>query len=152
VKILKRWLEICLRIGVNSPSIGESMSEEKNGVEKPVTELLPPVPITVVSSASNIPAEVVTPANQPNIRLNVIAPAVAIFVRFLHSFFTALVGLVIAGLTPEGGRLLYTSDFYHLVVTCASLAIPAAGVGLLKDLVTVFGRLEGKYPLFSGSV
>jgi hypothetical protein len=44
------------------------------------------------------------------------------------------------------------NGFGHLVLTCAGLSVAGAGFGLLKELVTVFGRLEGKYPLLTGSV
>jgi hypothetical protein len=43
-------------------------------------------------------------------------------------------------------------DFAHLVLKCMSLAVAGAVVLSLKDLVTIFGKLEGKYPLLSGSV
>lgn len=121
-------------------------------------EAIPPVMVTVIGGTGDGGAPLTngtvatTPDHQPNVITNVIQPAVAIAVRFGNVFGTTLVGLVVAGMTPSGGKLLYTSDFYHLVLTCASLALPAAALGLLKDLVTIFGRLEGKYPLLTGSV
>jgi len=93
-----------------------------------------------------------TPDHHPNIVVNVVSPLVAIVVRFLNLFLTTLVGLVVAGMTPAGGKLLYTSDFVHLVALCASLALPGAAIGFGKDLITVFSRLEQKYPLLTGSV
>lgn len=93
-----------------------------------------------------------TPDHQPNLVVKVIGPALALFVRFINLFLTSFVGLVVAGMTPAGGKVLYTSDFMHLVVLCASLALPGAALGFFKDLVTVFGRLEGKYPLATGNV
>jgi len=94
----------------------------------------------------------ITPAHQPNLLIQVVSPAVAIAVRFVNLYLTVLVGLLAAAMTPEGGALLYTSDFTALVVRCASLALPGAAVGLIKDTITVFGRLEGKYPLGTGAI
>ena len=87
--------------------------------------------------------------HQPDIRLVVITPMVAIFVRFANTYFTTLVGLVGAGLMSDA---IPAADFLHLVLRCAQLSVAGAGFGLLKDLVTVFGRLENKYPLMTGSV
>jgi hypothetical protein len=87
--------------------------------------------------------------NQPNIRLVVITPMVAIFIRFANTYFTTLVGLVGAGLISDA---IPATDFVHLVGRCAQLSVAGAGFGLLKDIVTVFGRLENKYPLMTGSV
>jgi hypothetical protein len=77
---------------------------------------------------------------------------VAIVIRFINTFLVQFVGLVVAGMTPAGGKLLYTGDFVHLVIVCASLSLPGAALGFFKDLVTVFGKLEGKYPLLTGSI
>lgn len=124
-----------------------------------VTQSRPVETVTVAvlgtGDSSHLPSGTVavTPgAHQPNVIVEVITPLVAILVRFGYTFGTALVGLVTAGITPAGSKLLYTSDFYHLVLTCASLAVPVAGLGLLKDLTTVFSGLEKKFPLASGSV
>lgn len=93
-----------------------------------------------------------TPDHQPNVIVTVITPIMAIVVRFTTQFLTTLLGLVTAGMTPAGAKVIQAADFWHLVLTCASLSVVGAGVGLIKDLVTVFGRLEGKYPLLTGSV
>ena len=94
----------------------------------------------------------VTPDHQANLLVQVVSPVTAIAVRFVNLYLTILVGLIAAGMTPEGGKLLYTRDFFHLVTLSASLAFPGAAVGLIKDVITVFGRLEGKYPLATGSI
>lgn len=86
-------------------------------------------------------------AQQPNVVVQVVMPLVAILVRFLSAYLTALVGLVGAGMTPLGGKLLYTTDFYHMVLTCASLAVAGPAFGVLKDFVTIFSGLEKKFPL-----
>lgn len=122
--------------------------------DKTVTEIMPPVSVTVVGTGDGLVkgTKATTPHDQPNIVVNVVTPLVAIAVRFGYLFLTTLVGLLVAGMTPAGGKLLYTSDFYHLLLTCANLSLPVAGLGFLKDLVTVLGKLEGKYPLLSGGV
>lgn len=89
---------------------------------------------------------------QPNVVMNVVSPFVAIAVRFVNTFLTTLVGLVMAGMTPAGQNVIKANDFVHLVLACATLSVAGAGVGLLKDLVTIFGRLENKFPLGTGSV
>lgn len=118
---------------------------------------IPPVTVTVIGTGDGavpIPSGTVlqTPDHQPNVIYESIQPIVAIAVRFANLFLTTFVGLVVAAMTPVGGKLLYTSDFFHLVVVCASLALPGAAIGFFKDLVTIFGKLEQKYPLATGSI
>lgn len=121
---------------------------------------IPPVQVTMVDSGIrlagasplNTGTVAMTPDHQPNIVVTVIGPLQAIAVRFGYAFLTALVGLLVAAMTPAGGKLLYTADFLSLLMTCASLALPGAALGLLKDLVTIFGRLEARYPLATGNV
>lgn len=97
-------------------------------------------------------ATAVTPDHLPNLAITVVTPLMAIFVRFANLFLTTLVGIVVAGMTPVGGKLLYTSDFVHLVLLSASLALPGAAIGFVKDLITILGRLEGRWPLATGSI
>ena len=119
-----------------------------------VTDVAPLIATVISSQPSAIPSGTVahTPGVAPNVIVQVVQPIAAILVRFVNTFLTTLVGLVVAGMTPAGGAILRTSDFGHLLLVCASLSLPGAGVGLIKDLVTVFGRLETKYPLLTGSV
>ncbi len=93
-----------------------------------------------------------TADHHPDVGLRVITPIIAILVRFANLYLTTLVGLLVAAMTPIGGKLLYSKDFWHMFMLCSSLAFPGAFLGLLKDLITVFGRLEGKYPLATGSI
>jgi hypothetical protein len=123
---------------------------------KIVTEPLAPVAVAIIGMPSppgvDPPATgsiIQTPAHQPNYILTVIPPLLAIFVRFANAYLTTLVGLVGVGMTSNA---LPAADFAHLVLKCAGLSVAGAGFGLLKDLITVFGRLEGKYPLLTGSV
>jgi hypothetical protein len=116
---------------------------------------IPPVNVAIIGTGDGgtpltTGTVAVTPDHQPNIVATIVTPFVAVFVRFLNQFLTTLVGLVGAGMMSP--KLLPATDFYHLVLTCAGLSIAGAGFGFLKDLVTIFGRLEGKYPLLTGSV
>lgn len=85
----------------------------------------------------------------PNLVVNVISPFVAIVIRFINSYLTIAVGLIGAGMTSN---IIPAHDFKSLVIKCAGLAIAGAAFGLLKDLITVFGNLEKKFPLLTGSV
>ncbi len=125
--------------------------------EKTVVAPVKPLEVTMIGTGDGgvpIPSGTIatTPDHQPNLIVNVVGPLAAILVRFVNLYLTTLVGLVAAGMTPAGSSLLKTGDFYHLVLTCASLALPGAALGLIKDVVTVFGRLEQKYPLLTGSI
>jgi hypothetical protein len=125
--------------------------------EKIETIPIPPVPVTVIGTGNaGAPLATgtvgITSDHQPNLVARVIPPTVAIFVRLGNTFLITLSGLVMASMTPAGGKLLYTSDFFHMLILCANLSIPVSLFGLIKDLVTIFGRLEGKYPLSTGSI
>jgi hypothetical protein len=118
------------------------------------TEPIPPVAVTIIGTgdgAAPITGTVaVTPGPQhANLVVTVVGPLMAIAIRFANTYLTILVGLVAAGMTSA---IIPAPDFLHLVLECAKLSIAGAGVGLLKDLVTVFAKLEGKYPLATGSV
>jgi hypothetical protein len=90
-----------------------------------------------------------TPPDQPNIIIRVVTPLMAIGIRFANAYLTALVGLVTVSVTTTA---LPAPDFIHKVILCGSLAFAGPAIALIKDLITVFGRLEGKYPLLSGGV
>lgn len=114
-----------------------------------------PIKVAVVAGSGTSTGDgrilVTTPGHGPDWLVKVISPAQAIAVRFVNTFGVQFIGLVTAAMTPVGGHLLYTRDFLHMAVTCASLALPGALLGLAKDIFTVFGKLEGKYPLLTGS-
>lgn len=95
------------------------------------------------------PGVQITPAGQPNVVYQVVGPVFAIFVRFVNTYLTLLVGVVTAGMTSD---LLPVSDFHNLIIFAAKLSLSGAVVGLLKDCLTVFGRLENKFPLLTGNV
>lgn len=94
--------------------------------------------------------EATTPGpHEPNLVVQIVTPLMAIAIRFLNAYFTMLVGLVTAGMATD---IIPASDFGQLVIACAKLSVAGAGLGALKDIVTIFGRLEGKYPLSTGNV
>lgn len=90
-----------------------------------------------------------TPGASPNLVTIIVSPIVALAVRFGHSYGAALVGLLVA--IPTTGTVPF-SDFWDLLVKSSTLALAGPVLGLLKDIVTIFARLETKYPLMSGSV
>lgn len=93
--------------------------------------------------------ELVTSGKEPNVILTVVQPILAILIRFINAYLTMLVGLVGAGMVSN---IIPAQDFVHLVLKCAALSLAGAGFSFLKDLVTVFGNLEKKYPLLTGSI
>lgn len=86
-----------------------------------------------------------TPGAQPNLLVNVVPPAIAIAIRFANQFLGAFAGFV--------GVDVVSPNLFNLDVrSMALLALSAATFGLIKNLITIFGRLEGKYPLVTGSI
>lgn len=127
--------------------------EEKITQSRPVE----PVQVAVIgtgdSSKLATGVQAVTPdPHQPNLIVTVVGPAFAIVIRFINVFLAQFSGLVLAGMAGPGAKLLYTGDFLQFLGTCASLSLPGAIVDLVKNLVTIFGRLERKYPILTGSV
>lgn len=94
----------------------------------------------------------VTPEGQPDLIVNVVTPAVAILVRFVNSFLTSFVGLITAAGIGVAGAAIPGADFGTVVQGAALASLAIAGVETLKNIVTIFGRLEGKYPLATGSI
>lgn len=127
------------------------MPEEKLA-QQPI-ENLPVTLIGVRTDNSGAPIVsgqvIVTPANQPNLVVQVVTPLMALIVRFANAYVTALVGLVTVGLTTDA---LPAADFAQLVVRCSSLALAGPCVALAKDLITILSGLERKFPIATGSV
>lgn len=112
---------------------------------------------SVTREASGVTVE--TPAGQPDIRLNVVRPIVAILVRFAHVFLLTFSGVLgVAGIGSVGlgpddlMKVLASTDLPGLLKNAAFVGISSATLGFIKDLITVFGRLESKYPLVTGSI
>jgi len=90
-----------------------------------------------------------TPDHQPNLLVQVIPPVVAIIVRAVSLFLTTFVGLLTAagiGVGASGANVAAT------ITSCAYASLIVAGMGTLKNLITIFGRLEGKFPIATGSI
>jgi hypothetical protein len=118
------------------------------------TEPILPVNVTVIGTGDGgTPLRTgttgVTPDHQPNLAVNVISPVVAIGVRFINTFLTTLLGILTGALATN---VITASDFAHLIYKCAGLAVAGSVIGLIKDTVTIFSRLEQRFPLGSGSV
>lgn len=82
----------------------------------------------------------------------VVIPAiVALLVRAGNTFFTVFVStLTAAGASAHmgGPEILAGVD----MKTAAYVALSAVVLDFGKNCITIFGRLEGKYPLITGSV
>jgi len=124
--------------------------------DKTVVEPIPPVPVTIIGTGTGNGGSPLTtgtvgttPDHQPNLVVNVVTPLMAIAIRFLHNYVLLMVTLVGAGMTTDK---IPARDFAHLLMWSAELSVAGAAFGLLKDLVTVLGRLENKFPLLTGSV
>ena len=114
------------------------------------TQPIDPVTVTVIGTDGlHKDTVATTPGLQPNLIITVIGPVLAIVIRFGNLFLTTLVGLVSAGMVSD---VIPAGDFAQLVLACAKLSVSVAGLGAIKDTVTIFGRLEQKFPLSTGSV
>lgn len=126
------------------------MPDEKMTQSRPVENVT--VAMIGTGDGGKLPTgtEAVTPdPHQPNIVVKVVTPVLAILIRFANAYVTALIGLVTVGLTTDA---LPAADFGVLVIRCTGLAIAGPAVSLAKDIVTILGGLEKKYPLATGSV
>jgi len=97
-----------------------------------------------------------TPGIQPDIKMNVVTPLLAGAVRFIHEFLQAFLGvLTAAGIgvgTGAAGAVGIAPDMATVVWGAAATAGITAGLGAIRNLITIFGRLEGKYPLLTGGI
>lgn len=123
----------------------------------PKEALVSPVQVTLIGTGPGTDmtgVTAVTPShNTPNLIItSVISPLVAVLIRFVHLYLTTLVGLITAGVTPLANNLIPYTDFMTLLWSCSLLAIPGPALGALKDVITIFGRLEGKFPLLTGNI
>jgi hypothetical protein len=135
-----------------TPKVTETTAPEAG--DKPVAAAMAPVPVTIIGTmADTIPSSgtiAVTPgAQQPNLVVRAITPLVAILIRFVNVYLGMVVGLLGTAATSNA---ITAPDFGHLLLKCAGLAVGGSVVLLLKDVVTVLGNLERKYPLATGSI
>ncbi len=121
-----------------------------------------PEPITaiVIKGVSDQPAGTnpvldgtiaVTPDHMPNVVTKVITPLVALLIRFGFMFFTSLAG-TLTGAGVSGQTIIPWTDFTQLIEKAALLALTIALVDLVKNIATLFTKLEQTHPLMSGSV
>ena len=101
--------------------------------------------------------EAVTPlSHQPNLLTLVVSPLTAIGVRFISQFLTSIGGFLTLAMVPAGDnavlKAIQAADFLTLVYTAAGLSLAPAGLDLIKNLATIFGKLENKYPIMTGNV
>ena len=107
-----------------------------------------PQPVAVIGTGDGkINAE--TPEGSPDLIVRFVTPLVAVTVRFIHAYLLMLVGSVSAGMVSD---LIPATDFLDLLGKCSMISFSGPALGVLKDLVTIFRRLEGKYPLLTGSI
>lgn len=122
---------------------------------KVATEPIAPQQVTIIGTGDGGGAPLttgttaVTPDHQPNLVVTIVTPVRAIAIRFINTYLTMMSGLIAAGITTNQ---VPAADFWHLVIWSAKLSIAGAGLGLIKDCVTVFGKLEQRYPLATGNV
>jgi|SRR6185369_4890008 len=96
-----------------------------------------------------------TPDHQPNVVFTVVGPLRAIGIRFINTFLTGFVGFLSGAPLIDkiaGMQLFEFSDLQDLVLKSAIAALAPAVIGLGKDLITIFGKLESKYPLLTGNI
>ena len=120
--------------------------------EKPVTISLVGTGTGTGGGVSPIPNGTVVETPVGPALVKVVGPIVAIVVRFIHLFLVTFVGLITAAGIGVGTETVPLLTFHAVIGGSAVTSVVVAGVGLLKDLVTVFGRLEGKYPLWTGGI
>lgn len=92
-----------------------------------------------------------TSAGQPNLLVNVVTPAVAIAVRAANAWLTTFAGLLTAAGIGVGSGAI-GADFGTVLYGSAISAAVVAGLETIKNLITIFGKLENKYPLATGSI
>lgn len=129
------------------------MTDDMKTVIEPIT----PVTLTVIGGTGDGGAPLTggltikTPDHMPNILIKAITPLMAVAIRFVNVYGTTFIGMLTAGMTPLGSTV-FPKTFFGIVLTSAALALPGALVSLAKDILTIFGKLENKHPLLTGSV
>lgn len=120
-----------------------------------------PVPVAVVGTSlagtgdgglapSPARLEAETPEGSPDLLVRVVSPLMAIAVRYINTFLVSFTGLL--GAQSVGVKIFTATELHDVMAAAAWASIWVANMGLLKNLVTIFGKLEGKYPLATGSI
>ncbi len=87
---------------------------------------------------------IVTPYGHPNIVQTIITPTAAILIRFIKTYLVSVSGLIVAGAASQA---IPATDFLDLVYKCAGLSLAGACIDLIKNLITLLGDWEKKFPL-----
>ncbi len=116
---------------------------------------IPMMPVTVIGGTGDSGAPLTTgttaqtPDHQPNLVIKVVSPVVAIVIRAINTFLTTLVGTITAEVTTN---VIPWTTFEEMVTKAALVALAPTALGVLKDCITIFGKLEQKFPLATGSI
>lgn len=136
--------------------MGNGQDLPPEAVDGKTTESRPvePVRVAVIATGdqSRLPSGTVaeTPGeHQPNVVVTVVTPILALAIRFVNVFLPVFMGILSAALA---NNIITAPDFWHLVVKCASLSLAGTTMAFLKDVVTIFAKLEQKFPLLTGKV
>lgn len=115
--------------------------------EKTTVVAMEPQRVTVIGGTGDGGTKeqvIVTPAGQPNIIKTAVPTALALLVRFLDTLLTVVVGVLgVGGVTD----IIAYTDFKDLLLKGLVTGAVAGGVGLIKDLATIVGKLKDKFPL-----
>lgn len=131
------------------------------GEIQPTPSVFPPDPIKVPVIAGTgdgrMPAHMhgamapTAGSANPNLLVVVVPAAIALLVRATHMFLVTFSGVLsAAGVT--GDALIASADFPDLVRKALWISAATVGLDTVKSLITIFGRLESKFPLLTGSV
>ena len=104
-----------------------------------------PIKLAIIGNGTDS-GLIVTSGDGPNIKWKSVTPLIPLAIRFAYSFATTFSGLLTA--TLPSGSILHGASLKAL----ALIALTAAVVDGVKNLVTVLGKLESRFPLSTGSV
>ena len=112
--------------------------------KKTMTKEITPMAVAVIGTGDGRLKDgvvAITPEGQPNLPIRLIAPLIAVLVRALNLFFLTLSGTLAVSAFSDG-------SLESVVIQTLTIV----GLGVIKDCATVFGNLERKYPLATGSI
>ena len=126
------------------------MADEKSTEPRPVE----PINVAVIGTgdARRLPTGTVaeTPGeHMPNVVTKVVTPIVALVIRFINVFLPVFSGILSAAMVTN---MIPATDFLNLVAKSASMAFAGTCMAFMKDVITIFGKLEQKFPLLTGNV
>lgn len=124
--------------------------EDKTTESRPIE----PVQVAVIATGdtkklSSGTEATTTGEHQPNLVVSVVTPMLAILIRLVNVFLPVFSGILTGAMVSD---IIPARDFLDLAYKCAGLALSGTSVAFIKDLITIFGKLEHKYPLLTGNV